>query len=64
MALTDGRNYGGTEAAGNVTNIEKNAPSVNINLSATEVTTEGTITATVTQSDSESGINIGSCKWI
>ena len=64
VALTDGRNYGGTEAAGNVTNIEKNAPSVNINLSATEVTTEGTITATVTQSDSESGINIGSCKWV
>ena len=64
VALTDGRNYGGTEAAGNVTNIEKNAPSVNINLSATEVTTEGSITATVTQSDSESGINIGSCRWI
>ena len=64
VALTDGRNYGGTEAAGNVTNIEKNAPSVNINLSATEVTTEGAITATVTQSDSESGINIGSCKWV
>ena len=64
VALTDGRNYGGTEATGNVTNIEKNAPSVNINLSATEVTTEGTITATVTQSDSESGINIGSCKWV
>ena len=64
VALTDGRNYGETQATGNVTNIEKNAPSVNINLSATEVTTEGTITATVTQSDSESGINIGSCKWI
>jgi len=64
VALTDGRNYGGTEAAGNVTNIEKNAPSVNINLSATEVTTERAITATVTQSDSESGINIGSCKWV
>ena len=64
VSLTDGRNYGGTQATGNVTNIEKNAPSVNINLSATEVTTEGTITATVTQSDSESGINIGSCKWI
>ena len=64
VALTDGRNYGGTEAAGNVTNIEKNAPSVNINLSATEVTTEGAITATVTQSDSESGINIGNCKWV
>ena len=64
VALTDGRNYGETQATGNVTNIEKNAPSVNINLSATEVTTEGSITATVTQSDSESGINIGSCKWI
>ena len=64
VALTDGRNYGETEATGNVTNIEKNAPSVNINLSATEVTTEGTITATVTQSDSESGINIGNCKWV
>ena len=64
VALTDGRNYGETQATANVTNIEKNAPSVNINLSATEVTTEGTITATVTQSDSESGINIGSCKWI
>ena len=64
VALTDGRNYGETQATANVTNIEKNAPSVNINLSATEVTTEGTITATVTQSDSESGINIGSCKWV
>ena len=64
VALTDGRNYGGTEATGNVTNIEKNAPSVNINLSATEVTTEGAITAKVTQSDSQSGINIGSCRWV
>ncbi len=64
VALTDGRNYGETQATGNVTNIEKNAPSVNINLSETEVTTEGSITATVTQSDSESGINIGSCRWI
>ena len=64
VALTDGRNYGETQATANVTNIEKNAPSVNINLSATEVTTEGTITATVTQSDSESGINIGNCKWV
>ena len=64
VSLTDGRNYGETQATANVTNIEKNAPSVNINLSATEVTTEGTITATVTQSDSESGINIGNCKWV
>ena len=64
VALTDGRNYGETEATGNVTNIEKNAPSVNINLSATEVTLDGTITATVTQSDGESGINIGSCRWV
>ena len=64
VALTDGRNYGETQATGNVTNIEKNAPSVNINLSATEVTTEGAITATVTQSDSQSGINIGSCRWV
>ena len=64
VALTDGRNYGETEATGNVINIERNVPSVNINLSAAEVTTEGTITATVTQSDSESGINIGSCKWV
>ena len=64
VALTDGRNYSETEATANVTNIEKNAPSVNINLSATEVTTEGAITATVTQSDSQSGINIGSCRWV
>ena len=64
VALTDGRNYGETQATGNVTNIEKNAPSVNINLSATEVTTEGAITAKVTQSDSQSGINIGSCRWV
>ena len=64
VALTDGRNYSETEATANVTNIEKNAPSVNINLSATEVTTEGAITAKVTQSDSQSGINIGSCRWV
>ena len=31
VALTDGRNYSETEATANVTNIEKNAPSVNIN---------------------------------
>ena len=30
VALTDGRNYSETEATANVTNIEKNAPSVNI----------------------------------
>ena len=64
VSLTDGRNYGETQATANVTNIEKNAPSVNINLSATEVTTEGVITAIVTQSDSQSGINIGSCRWV
>ena len=64
VALTDGRNYSETEATANVTNIEKNAPSVNINLSATEVTTEEAITAKVTQSDSQSGINIGSCRWV
>ena len=62
--LTDGTNYGVTQAIANVINIEKNVPSVNINLSATEVTTEGTITATVTQSDNESGVNIGKCKWV
>ncbi len=64
VGLTDGTNYGVTQAIANVINIEKNAPSVNINLSATEVTTEGAITATVTQSDSQSGINIENCKWI
>ena len=64
VGLTDGTNYGVTQAMANVINIEKTAPSVNVNLSATEVTTEGTITATVTQSDSQSGVNIENCKWI
>ena len=64
VGLTDGTNYGVTQAIANVINIEKTAPSVNVNLSATEVTTEGTITATVTQSDSQSGVNIGKCKWV
>ena len=64
VGLTDGKNFGETEATGNVTNIEKTAPIVNVNLSATEVTTEGTITATVTQNDSQSGVNIENCKWI
>ena len=64
VALTDGRNYGETESIGNVTNIEKNAPNVNISLSGTSSTTKNSITATVTQSDNESGINIGSCKWV
>ena len=60
--LWDGTNGGTSFAINNI--LDGINPSVNINLSATEVTTEGAITATVTQSDSESGINIGSCKWI
>ena len=60
--LWDGTNGGTSFAINNI--LDGINPSVNINLSATEVTTEGAITATVTKSDSESGINIGSCKWI
>ena len=63
VVLSDGVNYG-ISATANVTNIEKNAPSVEISLSSTETTTEGAITATVVQSDNQSGVNIGSCRWV
>ena len=39
-------------------------PSADIDLSSTNIATEGSITAIVTHTDNESGINISSCKWV
>ena len=59
--LWDGTN-GGTTATNNI--LDGTDPSASISLSATSVGTTKSITATVTHTDNESGINIASCKWV
>ena len=59
--LTDGKNYGG-EAS--ITILDTVAPQAStINLSGTSTNTEGSITATVTLTDNESGVNTTASKW-
>ena len=59
--LTDGKNYGG-EAS--ITILDTVAPQAStINLSATSTTTAGSVTATVTLKDNESGVNATASKW-
>ena len=47
-----------------ITAIETEAPKANISLDKTSVATSETVTATVTQSDEKSGIDITKCKYI
>ena len=60
--LTDGVNHGAYASA---SIDDKTAPqAANIKLSATSTDTDGSITATVTLADNESGVNITESKWI
>ena len=60
--LTDGKNYGG-EAS--ITILDTVAPqTATISLSGTSTTTAGSITATVTLKDNESGVNATASKWV
>ena len=60
--LTDGRNYGG-EAS--ITILDTVAPqTATINLSGTSTTTAGSVTATVTLKDNESGVKTTASKWV
>ena len=60
--LTDGKNYGG-EAS--ITILDTVIPqAAGISLSGTSTTTAGSITATVTLKDNESGVNAISSRWI
>ena len=60
--LTDGTNESDHAS---VTVEDKTAPqAANIQLSGTTTTPEGTITATVTLADNESGVNIAESKWV
>ena len=60
--LTDGTNYG---SHASVTILDKISPqSAKINLSTNTTKEEETITATVTHTDNESGVNITNCKWV
>ena len=60
--LTDGKNYGG-EAS--ITILDTVAPQAStISLSATSTTTAGSVTATVTLKDNESGVNATASKWV
>ena len=60
--LTDGKNYGG-EAS--ITILDAvNPQDASISLSGTSTNTEGSITATVTLNDNESGVNVTASKWI
>ena len=60
--LTDGKNYGG-EAS--ITILDTVAPqTATISLSGTSTTTAGSVTATVTLKDNESGVNTTASKWV
>ena len=60
--LTDGKNYGG-EAS--ITILDTVIPqAATISLSGTSTTTAGSVTATVTLKDNESGVNAISSKWV
>lgn len=60
--LTDGSNVGNHA---NTTVIDSVDPEVaRIDISSTSLLTGKTLTATVTQQDQQSGVNIGQCKWI
>ena len=60
--LTDGKNYGG-EAS--ITILDTVAPQdAGISLSGTSTTTAGSVTATVTLKDNESGVNVTASKWV
>ena len=60
--LTDGTNYG---SYASVTILDKISPkSAKINLSTNTTKEKETITATVTHTDNESGVNITNCKWV
>ena len=60
--LTDGRNYGG-EAS--ITILDTVIPQdAGISLSGTSTTTTGSVTATVTLKDNESGVNTTASKWV
>ena len=59
--LTDGINNGNYASVDIVDNIKPNAT---ITLSGTSTTTEGSITATVTLKDNESGVNAISSRWV
>ena len=62
VRLYDGTNYGSSSS---LTVTDTTVPnSATISLSSTSVTTADTLTATVTQTDSQSGVNITSCKWV
>ena len=59
--LTDGKNYGG-EAS--ITILDTVIPqAATISLSGTSTTTAGSVTATVTLKDNESGVNATASKW-
>ena len=60
--LTDGENVGSYPS---VTILDEiNPQEATINLSGTNTTTTGNVTATVTHKDEESGVEIENCKWI
>ena len=60
--LTDGKNYGG-EAS--ITILDTVAPqTATISLSGTSTTTAGSVTATVTLKDNESGVKTTASKWV
>ena len=60
--LTDGTNYGGHAS---ITILDSEVPqAATIELSGTSTTTAGSVTATVTLKDNESGVNVTSSKYI
>ena len=60
--LTDGNNYGG-EASITILDTE-NPQNANISLNGTNIAIGSSVTATVTHTDNESGVDITKCKYI
>lgn len=54
----------GGYATGKVSNIDREPPSGSISFNPNSVAVGGTVTATVTQTDSGSGVDIENCKWV
>ena len=60
--LTDGKNYGGEASITILDTV--NPQNASISLSDTSTNTAGSITATVTLNDNESGVNVTGSKWV
>ncbi len=60
--LTDGTNVGSYASVDILDGLQPQLAQINLN--GTSTTTTGSLTATVTHTDNESGVDIGNCRWV